>query len=59
MDRHIRFEQDRQIDMLKGNVNRICVSRDKEELKHQYEVAKNRLDDLYFINLKRVENGSE
>lgn len=41
----IRFEED----MLKGNINRMCVSDDSEELMNMYAHAINRLKRIYNI----------
>ncbi len=41
-------------DMLKGNINRMCVTDNIEELKRMYEVAKKRIDEIYLHNEKRL-----
>lgn len=47
-------ELDNEINMLKGNINRICVSDDYEELERMYMYAKIRLDEIYDYNLSRI-----
>lgn len=51
----IRKEIDYQYDMLIGNINRICVTRDREELEDMYDFAKKRLDDIYKYSVERLE----
>lgn len=43
-------------EMLTGNVNRMCVTHDPEELTDQYEYAKQRLETLYEYNSERLED---
>jgi len=47
-------ELDNEINMLKGNINRMCVSDDYEELERMYMYAKIRLDEIYDYNLSRI-----
>ena len=47
-------------DMLKGDINRMCVTDDLKELKLEYEHAKKRLDSIfeyrkYLLELKENE----
>jgi hypothetical protein len=41
-------------DMLKGNINRMCITDDIEEINRMYEVAKNRLRIIYQENVDRI-----
>lgn len=41
---------DCEYDMLKGNINRMCVADDLIELEAMYRYAKNRLDHIYSVN---------
>ncbi len=43
-----------EIDMLQGNINRMCVTSDIEELQRMYKVAKKRIDEIYWYNEKRL-----
>lgn len=51
-------------DMLQGNINRMMVADDHEELLTMFAYAHHRLDNIYWqnkkrINLKAVEDGNE
>lgn len=41
-------------DMLQGNLNRMCVTKDAEELERMYETAKRRLEKIYEFNKNRI-----
>lgn len=43
-----------EIDSLRGNINRICVTDDINELESSYEFAKQRLYNIYFYNLVKL-----
>lgn len=43
-----------EIDMLRGNINRICVTDNVEEIERMYKFAKLRLDEIYNYNLSRI-----
>ena len=43
-----------EVDMLRGNINRICVSDDVEEISQMYHYALTRLEELKKYNLRRV-----
>ena len=43
-----------EIDMLRGNINRICVSNDVEEISQMYHCALMRLEELMKYNVRRV-----
>jgi hypothetical protein len=54
-----RKELSLEIDMLKGNINRMCLANDYEELEKMYTYAKIRLDAIYSYNyfeLKKEED---
>lgn len=42
-------------DLLKGNINRMCVTDDRQELYIMYSFAKKRIDNLFNYNLKRID----
>ena len=42
------------VDMIRGNINRMCVTDDEEELIRMQQVAKKRIDDLYTVNRQRL-----
>lgn len=44
-----------EIRMLEGNINRMCVTKDNDELERMFKFAKSRLDDIYTYNKSRVE----
>ena len=54
-----RKELDMQMDMIRGNLNRMCTSETKEELDSMYDFAKQRLDYIYELNTKRLEVNDE
>ena len=41
-------------DMLKGNINRMCVTDDMEEFERMFEFAQKRILTIYTINLFRL-----
>ena len=43
-----------EIDMLRGNINRICVSDDVEEISQMYHFALTRLEEIMKYNVRRV-----
>ncbi len=43
-----------EVDMLKGNINRICVSDNVEEISQMYHYALMRLEELMKYNVRRV-----
>ena len=43
-----------EIDMLRGNINRICVSNDVEEISQMYHYALTRLEEIMKYNVRRV-----
>lgn len=43
-------------DMLRGNVNRMFITKDRIELDSMYDFAKSRLASLYEYNRERIEN---
>lgn len=43
-----------EVDMLKGNINRICVSKDVEEISQMYYFALMRLEEIMKYNVRRV-----
>lgn len=51
-----RKEMINEADMLKGNINRMCVTTDDEELDVMYTFAKLRLEEIYEYNKNRFEN---
>lgn len=44
-----------ELDMLQGNINRMCVTDDEEELLSMQEWAKTRIDRIYSLNKQRLE----
>ena len=48
-----RKELNNEIDMLKGNINRMCVTDDISELSKMYQVAQKRIDKIHSMNLDR------
>lgn len=49
-------EMRNEIDMLIGNINRMCVTNRISEVFSQYEFAKKRLVDIFNYNILRFEN---
>lgn len=43
-----------EIDMLKGNINRMCVTDDDAELESMQQWAKRRIDQIYLHNHQRL-----
>lgn len=43
-----------EVDMLRGNINRICVSDNVEEISQMYNYALMRLEELMKYNVRRV-----
>lgn len=48
-----------ELDMLTGNINRMFVCDDIEELDKHLSVAKNRIDEIYKLNNERLKINSE
>ena len=46
-------------DMLKGNINRMCVTDSLKELFSMYNFALKRISNIYNINLEKFLNDSE
>lgn len=49
-----RQEIRNEIDMLQGNINRMCVTNDITELGTHFTVAKQRIDEILKYNMKRI-----
>ena len=49
-----REEMIGEVDMLRGNINRICVSDDVEEISQMYHYALTRLEEIMKYNVRRV-----
>jgi len=43
-----------ELDMLHGNINRMCVTQDDEELIEMQQWAKRRIDQIYIYNRQRI-----
>ena len=43
-----------EIDMLRGNINRMCVTDDDAELESMQQWAKRRIDQIYLYNHQRL-----
>lgn len=43
-----------EVDYLKGNINRICVTHDMVECWNMYEYAKKRLERIHDYNVARI-----
>ena len=52
-----RKELNNEIDMLKGNINRMCVTDDISELSKMYQIAQKRIDKIHSMNLDRFIKG--
>lgn len=46
-------------DMLQGNINRMCVTDDIDELETMYDFLKYRTKLIYELNKKRIENAEK
>ena len=42
-------------DLIKGNINRMCVTDNMQELYIMYSFAKKRIENLFNYNLKRID----
>ena len=51
-----RNELRNEIDMLNGNINRMMISRDKEEIANMYKYAAQKLSIIYIENINRLNN---
>ena len=47
-------EHDIEVEMLKGNINRMCITDDVEELKTMFDFAVERLINIRNYNFKRM-----
>lgn len=47
------------IDMLQGNINRMCVADSTSEVFSQYEWARKRLEDIFNYNILRLERNKQ
>jgi hypothetical protein len=45
-----------EFEMLQGNINRMCVTNDAEELKEMMGYAEERLKEIYNLRLKEIES---
>lgn len=45
---------DNEIDMLKGNINRMCVTKTFKELNEMYDYAMDRVMKIYSMNWDRI-----
>lgn len=54
MTNAIRQEIDNEMDMIKGNLNRMCVTDDADELLTMYAYASIRLHDILKANKNRI-----
>lgn len=43
-----------EVDMLRGNINRICVSDNVEEISQMYHYALTRLEEVMKYNVRRI-----
>ena len=55
MDTKLRAE----IDMLQGNINRICITDNKQELSSMVEWAKYRIDIIFNMRKEELDNKDE
>ena len=46
---------DIEIDMLRGNINRMCVTDDEDELAYMRDVAIRRIQKIHLINFNKLE----
>lgn len=46
---------DNEIDMLKGNINRMCVTKTFKELNEMYDYAMDRVMKIYSMNWDRLQ----
>lgn len=49
-------ELDVEVDMIRGNINRMCLTQDNSELVKMFDYAKLRLQAIYDYNKERVIN---
>ena len=49
-----RQERDIEIDMLQGNINRMCVTDDLNELNEMYNFAHRRLFKIFYMNFMKL-----
>lgn len=52
-------KQDSQIDMLQGNINRMCVTDSRDELRSMYAWANIRLNEIFRLNEERLKEVAE
>lgn len=43
-----------ELDMLNGNINRICITKDVDEIEKMYEVALFRLEKIKDFRIRRI-----
>ena len=51
VDEEIEIETD----LIKENINRMCVTHNRQELQKMYSFAMKRIDNLFNYNLKRID----
>lgn len=49
-----RRDLERDLDILQGNINRMCVTDDEQELISMQQWAKKRIDSIYLWNRQRI-----
>ena len=52
-------EMQNEIDMLRGNINRMCVADSTSEVFAQYEWARKRLEDIFNYNISKLERNKQ
>jgi hypothetical protein len=52
-------ELDNEIRMLQGNINRMCVTRDKDELEMMFYFARIRINEIFRFNLLVLNHDNE
>lgn len=55
MDIHNKRELDNEIRMIQGNINRMCITDDEEELLSMYRYAQMRLTEIFLFNFLKLE----
>ena len=56
MTEHEKIKLDNEVNLLKSNLNRICVTNDIDELNKMMFYLKERLEKIYNLNDKRIED---
>ena len=59
MQMNRKQKQDSQIDMLQGNINRMCVTDSRDELRSMYAWANIRLNEIFRLNEERLKEVEE